>query len=320
MHGSSQGVTFAGMKIFQGISAFQNVKNPILTLGMYDGVHIGHQTIIRKLNEIAAETGGESTLLTFEPHPRLVLNNGNTDLELLTPLDEKMGLLEKYGLQNLVLHPFTREFSQLSSDEFVRELLCRQMKIHSIVIGYDHHFGRNREGNFEQLSNLSKELDFNLIKLDEVKSEGAHISSTQIRNALLEGNVNFAQKGLGRHYSVSGKVIHGDKLGRTLGFPTANLQLPEFKLIPRDGVYMVRVHLKNQKYKGLLSIGNRPTVTSSDEKRVEVFILDFEQEIYDETLTLELLEFIRKDMKFKSIEELIKQMSSDKDYAESFEI
>lgn len=308
------------MRIFNSIFEFLNVKNPVLTLGMFDGVHIGHQAIIQKLNQIAAKVGGESTLLTFEPHPRLVLSNGNTDLELLTPLHEKMGLLEKYGLQNLVLHPFTREFSQLSSDEFVRELLCRQMKIHSIVIGYDHHFGRNREGNFEQLSNLSKELDFGLIKLDEVKSEGAHISSTQIRNALLEGNVKFVQKGLGRHYSVSGEVIHGDKLGRTLGFPTANLRLPEFKLIPRDGVYMVRVHLENQKYKGLLSIGNRPTVTNSNEKRVEVFILDFEQEIYGENLTLELLEFIRKDVKFNSIEELIKQMSSDKDYAESFEI
>lgn len=287
----------------------------MLTLGMYDGVHIGHESIIKKLIQIADEVDGESTLLTFEPHPRVVLSNENVDLQLLTPLDEKIKLLEKAGLRNLVLHPFTKEFSQLSSEEFVRDLLVKKMGVHTIIIGHDHHFGKNREGNFEQLQKLSKELDFNLIKIEEVKNNYLLISSTQIRNALFEGNAGFAHKGLGRFYSLSGKVIHGDKLGRTLGFPTANLELPQYKLIPKDGVYFVKTHVNNQIYKGLLSIGNRPTVTNSNEKRVEVFILDFNEEIYGETICVELIEFIRDDKKFDSLNELIEQMNLDKEFA-----
>lgn len=308
------------MKIFNSIQSFQNVKNPILTLGMYDGVHIGHQSIIQKLNQIADEVDGKSTLLTFEPHPRLVLSDGKADLQLLTPLEEKIELLEKYGLQNLILHPFTKEFSQLNSVEFVENLLCNTIGIHTIVIGYDHHFGKNREGNFEQLQMLSKELNFNLAKIEEIKTDDLQISSTQIRNGLFEGNVKFAAKGLGRFYALTGKVVHGDKLGRTLGFPTANLELPEFKLIPKNGVYLVKVHLKNQIYKGLLSIGTRPTVTNSNEKRVEVFILDFKKEIYGETLSLDLIEFIRDDMKFNSLDELILQMNLDLDLAKDFKL
>lgn len=306
------------MKIFDSIESFGGIKNPVLTLGMYDGVHIGHQCIIDQLTQIAGNIDGESTLLTFEPHPRLVLGKGDTMLQLLTPLEEKIGLLEKAGLQNLILHPFTKEFSQLSSDEFVRDLLIGQMNVHTVVIGYDHHFGRNREGNFEQLTTLSKKLDFNLVKLDEVKNDGLHISSTQIRNALHTGDVEFAQKGLGRSYSLTGNVIHGDKLGRTLGFPTANLKLPDHKLIPKNGIYIVKVFLKNQTLKGLLSIGTRPTVTDSNEKRVEAYILDFKDEIYDEILTVELIKFIREDMKFDSLEELIQQMNRDKHMAEEF--
>lgn len=308
------------MKIFNSIQSFQDVKNPVLTLGMYDGVHIGHQSIIQKLNQIAEEVGGESTLLTFEPHPRLVLSGGKADLQLLTPLEEKTELLEKYGLQNLILHPFTHEFSQLNSAEFVEDLLCNTLGIHTIVIGYDHHFGKNREGNFEQLQKLSKELNFNLEKIEEIKNEDLQISSTQIRNEILNGNVEFAAKGLGRFYALKGKVVHGDKLGRTLGFPTANLKLPEYKLIPKNGVYVVKVHLKNQSYKGLLSIGTRPTVTNSEEKRVEVFILDFKEDIYGEILNLELVQFIRDDMKFNSLDELILQMNQDKLIAENFSI
>ncbi|SMC35338.1 bifunctional riboflavin kinase/FAD synthetase [Moheibacter sediminis] len=306
------------MKIFKDISACKNVKNPVLTLGMFDGVHIGHQCIIQKLIQIAEEIDGESTLLTFEPHPRLVLSDGKADLDLLNTLEEKIELLEQNGLQNLILHPFTKEFSQLSSEEFVRELLVNQIGVHTIVIGYDHHFGRNREGNFEQLQKLSQELNFNLIKLEEVKSDDLHISSTQIRNGLLEGNVEFAQKGLGRFYSLKGKVVHGDKLGRTLGFPTANLELPDYKLIPKNGVYLVKVNFRNEIYKGLLSIGTRPTVTNSNEKRIEVFILDFKEEIYGETLDLKLIRFIRDDMKFNSLEELISQMNYDKLIAKNF--
>ena len=216
------------------------------------------------------------------------------------------------------MHPFTQEFADLSSEEFVKELLVNQIGIHTIVIGYDHHFGKNRQGNFEQLNELSKKYGFQVVKISEVKSAENHISSTQIRNALLEGNLEFANSGLGRNFSFSGKVIHGDKIGRTLGFPTANLEIEPYKLIPGNGVYVVRVTIKDEIFKGLLSIGTRPTVTNSNEKRVEVYILDFDQNIYDEMITVELLHKIRDDQKFDSMEELVDQMNEDKKFAENF--
>lgn len=308
------------MKIFDHIDECKNLKNPVLTLGMFDGIHIGHQAIIQQLNEIAARIDGESVLLTFEPHPRVVLGKGADDLQLLTTLEEKIDLLKKAGLKNLILHPFTKEFANLSSEEFVKELLVDQIGIHSIVIGYDHHFGKNREGNFEQLHEFSKNYGFNCIKIEEVSANGKHISSTQIRKALLEGNVDFAREGLGRNYALTGKVVHGDKLGRTLGFPTANLEIEKFKLIPGNGVYVVKVQLGKENFKGLLSIGTRPTITNSEEKRVEVYILDFDRNIYDEIISVELIHKIREDQKFDSLEELVEQMNSDKKFAEQFKI
>lgn len=308
------------MKTFEHIEQCKNLKNPVLTLGMFDGIHIGHQAIIRQLNEIAKKENGESVLLTFDPHPRVVLGKGADDLQLLTTLDEKKELLEKSGLNNLILHPFTKEFAALSAEDFVKELLVNQIGIHTIIIGYDHHFGKNRQGNFEQLNELSKKIGFNCIKIEEVKSEGNHISSTQIRNALIQGNVEFANEGLGRNYSLIGKVIHGDKLGRRLGFPTANLETERFKLIPGNGVYIVKAFLKDEVFKGLLSIGTRPTVTNSNEKRVEVYLMDFDREIYGETLKIEVLHKIRDDMKFQSVEDLVQQMNLDKNFAEQYQI
>ncbi len=308
------------MKIFNHISECKNLKNPVLTLGMFDGIHIGHQAIIRQLNEIAEKENGESVLLTFEPHPRVILGNGDVDLQLLTTLEEKIDLLEKSGLENLILHPFTKEFSELCAEDFVKELLVNGIGIHTVLIGYDHHFGKNRQGNFEQLNEFSKKYNFQVVKIEEVKSDGNHISSTQIRNALMEGNVEFANEGLGRNYSLTGKVIHGDKLGRTLGFPTANLETERFKLIPGNGVYIVKAFLKDEVFKGLLSIGTRPTVTNSNEKRAEVYLMDFDREIYGETLKIEVLHKIRDDQKFDSLQDLVKQMNLDKNFAEQYQI
>jgi riboflavin kinase/FMN adenylyltransferase len=305
------------MRIFNSISEFTNIKNPVLTLGMFDGVHIGHQKIIQNLNETANEIDGQSVLLTFEPHPKIVLQKGFDGLQLLTTLDEKMDLLEKSGLKNLIIHPFTKEFSEFSSEEFVKDFLVNQIGIHTLVIGYNHHFGKNREGNFEQLLGLSKKFGFNLQKIKEIKSGNEKISSTQIRKALLNGELEFATNGLGRNYPLSGKVVHGDKIGRTLGFPTANLETEKFKLIPGNGVYIVKIKFQNQIYKGLLSIGTRPTVTNSNEKRVEVYIMDFDKEIYGETLTLEFIHKIRDDKKFDSIGELVQQMNLDEDLAKT---
>ena len=308
------------MKTFEHIEQCKNLKNPVLTLGMFDGIHIGHQAIIRQLNEIAKKENGESVLLTFEPHPRVVLGKGADDLQLLTTLDEKKELLEKSGLNNLILHPFTKEFAALSAEDFVKELLVHQIGIHTIIIGYDHHFGKNRQGNFEQLNELSKKFGFNCIKIEEIKSENLNISSTQIRKAILNGNIKKANLGLGRNYSLTGKVIHGDKLGRRLGFPTANLETQAYKLIPGNGVYVVKVFLENEIFKGLLSIGTRPTVTNSNEKRVEVYLMDFDREIYGENLKLEVLHKIRDDMKFQSVEDLVQQMNLDKNFAQDYPI
>ncbi|HJD86532.1 MAG TPA: bifunctional riboflavin kinase/FAD synthetase, partial [Empedobacter falsenii] len=283
-------------------------------LGMFDGAHIGHQSILKQLNTIAKEIDGESVLITFNPHPRMVLQP-NCDLKFIYTLNEKEEALEKLGLDHLIIHPFTKEFSQLTSLEFVRDLLVNQINIHTLVIGYDHHFGKNREGNFEQLQVLSKEYGFNLIQLKAVEENDVAVSSTKIRNALIEGNISYANKALNYNYPLSGKVVHGDKIGRTLGFPTANLQVDPNKLIPKDGVYAVDVFVDNQKYLGLLSIGFRETVTNTREHRVEVNILDFDQTIYGETIRLEFLERLRDEKKFNSLDELIAAMNQDKENA-----
>lgn len=308
------------MRVFHNILDFSGCENPVLTLGMFDGIHLGHQGIIQNLNNIAEEVKGESILLTFEPHPRVVLGKNTDDLQLLTTLDEKVELLKNLGLQNLILHPFTKVFSELSSEEFVKKLLIEKIGIHTLIIGYNHHFGKNREGNFEQLKQLSEEYGFNLKQIEEVKSNDNSVSSTEIRSALNNSDLDFVLKGLGRNYRLSGKVVHGDKLGRTLGFPTANLEVEKYKLIPENGVYIVKVHFQNQIYKGLLSIGTRPTVTNSNEKRVEVYILDFEQDIYDEIISIEILKKIRDDKKFDSVDELVQQMERDKKKALIFSI
>lgn len=307
------------MNIFQNIDGCKNLKNPVLTLGVYDGLHIGHQSIINQLNNISKQISGESVLLTFEPHPRITLNKGADSLELLTLLNEKVELLEKYGLQNLIIQPFTKEFSMLNAEEFVK-LLVDKIGVHTIVIGYDHHFGKDRSGDFDELSRLSEIYGFDCVKIEEIKAGEQHISSTQIRKSLKEGNLDFAFLGLGRNYSLTGKVIHGDKLGRELGFPTANLKIEKYKLIPGDGVYIVKVILDGENFKGLISIGTRPTVSDKNERRAEVYILDFDRDIYDKELMIEFQHKIRDDKKFNSVEELIQQMNSDKIIAENFSL
>lgn len=302
------------VEIYRSIQDIKTIKNPVLTLGMYDGIHIGHQTIINQLNKIAKEIDGESVLLTFDPHPRMVLQP-NCDLKFIYTLDEKEQALEKLGLNHLIIHPFTKEFSQLTSIEFVRDLLVNQINIHSLVIGYDHHFGKNREGNFEQLEILSKEYGFNLVQIEAIDCEEIAVSSTKVRNALADGNIVYANKALGTNYPISGEVVHGDKIGRTLGFPTANLKVDPLKIIPAHGVYSVHVFVDEQKYLGLLSIGVRATVTNSQELRVEVNILDFNQDIYGKKIRLEILDKIRNEKKFNGLDELIEAMNQDKMHA-----
>lgn len=302
------------MNVYQSLEEIKSIKRPVLTLGMFDGAHIGHQSILKQLNTIAKEIDGESVLITFNPHPRMVLQP-NCDLKFLNTLEEKENVLRQFGLEHLIIQAFTKEFSQVTSVEFVKNFLVDQLHIDTLVIGYDHHFGKNREGNFEQLQVLSKEYGFNLIQLKAVEENDVAVSSTKIRNALIEGNINYANKALNYNYPLSGKVVHGDKIGRTLGFPTANLEVDPNKLIPKDGVYAVDVFVDNEKYLGLLSIGFRETVTNTREHRVEVNILDFDQTIYEETICLEFLERLRDEKKFNSLDELIAAMNQDKENA-----
>lgn len=302
------------MNVYQSLEEIKPIKRPVLTLGMFDGVHIGHQSILKQLNTIAKEIDGESVLITFNPHPRMVLQP-NCDLKFLNTLEEKENVLRQFGLEHLIIQAFTKDFSQVTSVEFVKNLLVYKINIDTLVIGYDHHFGKNREGNFEQLQVLSKEYGFNLIQLQAVEENDVAVSSTKIRNALIEGNIAYANKALNYHYPLSGEVVHGDKIGRTLGFPTANLQVDPNKLIPKDGVYAVNVFVDNQKYLGLLSIGFRETVTNSREHRVEVNILDFDREIYGETIRLEFLGHLRDEKKFNSLDDLITAMNQDKENA-----
>lgn len=281
---------------------------------MFDGAHIGHQSILKQLNTIAQNIDGESVLITFNPHPRMVLQP-NCDLKFLNTLQEKEEILRQFELEHLIIQEFTKDFSQVTSVEFVKNLLVDKIKIDTLVIGYDHHFGKNREGNFEQLQVLSKEFGFNLIQLEAIEENDVAVSSTKIRNALNEGNIEYANKALNYNYPLSGKVVHGDKIGRTLGFPTANLEVDPNKLIPKDGVYAVDVFVDDTKYLGLLSIGFRETVTNSHEHRVEVNILKFDQDIYGKTIKLEFSGRLRDEKKFNSLDELISAMNQDKENA-----
>ncbi len=278
---------------------------------MFDGVHLGHQEILKLINKEAQKVGGESVLLTFSPHPRIVLQ-ANTDLKLLTTEEEKTKKLEKHGLDHLIIQSFTPDFFKLSALEFVRDYLVDSLGMHTLVIGHDHHFGKNREGNFERLLEWSVLFGYNLIELPAVLNNGMAISSTKIRAALLEGDLPQAKISLNEDYSVEGEIIEGDKIGRTIGHPTANLKpLDSYKLIPSNGAYAVKVLFENTLYLGMANIGIRPTVNGLD-KRIEVNIFNFNQDIYHKNLRIIFLEKLRDEKKFASLDELKSELYKNK--------
>ena len=300
------------MEIYHSIQEFNTVPDAVVTIGTFDGVHYGHQKIISRLVEIAKETIGEVVVLTFFPHPRMVLFPDDHGLQLLNTLDEKIRLLEKFGVQHLIIHSFSREFSRTSSTEFVRDILINKIGTKKLVIGYDHHFGRNREGSFADFVELSTLYNFEVEKIPEQDVDDVAVSSTKIRNALLEGDVTTANHFLSYEYSLTGKVIEGKKIGRTLGFPTANIQIKEnYKLIPANGIYAVRAIINNTIYKGMLSIGHRPTFDNG-ERSIEINIFDFDKDIYGELITIQFVNRIRDEVKFSNVELLIKEIQNDK--------
>lgn len=303
------------MRIFQGFDDIHKIPHPVLTIGTFDGVHLGHQKIINQLNEVAKKTGGESVLFTFYPHPRMVLFPDSHGLQLIQTQEEKQEKLKRIGLQNMIVHPFTPNFSRISAIEFVRDFLVNQLKVKTLIIGYDHHFGKNREGDIELLKELAPVYEFEVIEIDAKEVDEVNVSSTKIRDALKEGDVELANSYLGEEFEINGKVVHGEKIGTKLGFPTANIDIEsDIKLIPKQGVYASKTVLQNgETYYSLLSIGERPTVDSSGKLSIETYLLDFDGNLYGDYVKIKLLKYLREEEKFDTLDELIQAMHKDEE-------
>lgn len=302
------------MKIIRDLENYSTDSPVALTQGTFDGVHLGHQKIIKQLTDAAKKIKGKSVLLTFYPHPRLVLYPEFNNLKLIHTLDEKIEILSRTGLDELVIAPFTKEFSRQTAEQFVKNVLVKKLNVKSLVVGYDHRFGKNREGSKEELIRLSNEYNFDIEEITAQNLNEVTVSSTKIRKALEEGDISTANLYLGRPFCVSGTVTQGQRLGRTIGFPTANIDLNnENKLVPKNGVYAVYVTLPNNPvpYKGMLNIGDIPSIAEKD-WAIEVHIFDFDQEIYGEKIHIDFVKRMRSEKKFADLEQLSAQLSRDK--------
>jgi riboflavin kinase/FMN adenylyltransferase len=301
------------MKIIKDLQEIKRDQNSVITLGTFDGLHLGHQQIVDTVIQKSRQSAGKSFLITFDPHPRKVIP-GRNDVKILSTLDEKVVILEELGLENLFVINFTQEFSRQTPEEFVEKYLVYGIGLREVVIGYDHHFGKERDGNFELLQKLGKKFDFSVTLIPEYSVAGETVSSTKIRNALLAGDVVKAGNMLGRQYSFKGTIVHGDGRGRTLGFPTANLSVDnQDKLIPAKGIYAAECVVENEKHFGLLSLGSRPTFHNDGQIVPEFYIFDFDRDIYDEVMQVNMVEKIRDEEKFSSVDELIIRMKKDEE-------
>ncbi|WP_316751044.1 bifunctional riboflavin kinase/FAD synthetase [Pedobacter gandavensis] len=300
------------MKTYHHLSEFKKLDNAVATIGTFDGVHYGHQKIIKRLCELAKSTGGESVILTFFPHPRMIIDPENQDLKLINTIEEKIKILEGLGVDHLIITPFTRDFSNLNPADYIKNILVDTIGIKQLIVGYDHRFGKDRKGGMQELEMLSKQFDYKIEEIAEQDVDDVGVSSTKIRKALLNGEVALAANYLGYNFSIHGRVIKGDKIGRTIGFPTANIFLEEtYKLIPSDGIYAVTIDMGSESYKGMAYIGQRPTINGMT-RNIEVNIFDFNKEIYGQYITMTFLEFLRHDVKFTGLETLKIQLHQDK--------
>jgi riboflavin kinase/FMN adenylyltransferase len=298
------------MRIYHNLDDFTPIRGAVVTSGTFDGVHVGHQKILSRLHEIADRNKGETVVITFWPHPRLVLYP-DADLKLLNTFEEKAELIKEQGVHHLLRIPFTKEFSQLTSEEFITKILVEKIGTKKLVIGYDHHFGKNREGSFEQLKLNGPKYGFDVEEISRQDVDHVAVSSTKIRKAIETADLETASHLLGRPYSISGRVIKGDKLGRLIGYPTANIEIDStHKLVPADGIYAVSVNHEHSSYKGMLYIGFRPTIEGT-KRNIEVNIFNFAKEIYGESLSIKFHQLIRGDIKFNDLEELKAQMKKD---------
>ena len=299
------------MRIYHSIEDFPSDVNTIVTIGTFDGVHKGHQIIINRINEIAKKEALESVVLTFDPHPRHVIYPDDQDLRLIHTLEEKIEALSKTGVQNLVLHKFTKEFSRTESVNFIRDFLVTKLNMKYMVVGFDHHFGKNRQGTFDNLIELSDAYGFKIEKIKPQNIGEVTISSTKIRNAILEGDCKKANTYLSANFSITGKVVQGNKIGSSIGYPTANIEIEnQWKILPKNGVYAVKILLKNQQYFGMLNLGNRPSI-SDDSFAIEVHLFDFNATIYNEELKIEFIQRIRDEKHFLDLEKLKSQLKID---------
>ena len=305
------------MNIFHSINEFHSDKKTIVTIGTFDGVHLGHAAILKKLTQNTQNETFESTVLTFFPHPRMVLQ-GKSDLKLLNTINEKIKLLEKIGIDNLIIHPFDEKFAELNAEAFVSTILVDHLRVQKIIIGYDHRFGKNRTANIDDLISFGAQYGFEVEQISAQEIDEISISSTKIRTALEKGDIQLANEYLGYSYFLSGTVVKGKQLGRTIGFPTANISLEEdYKLVPQNGVYVVQAEIDSKTIYGMMNIGFNPTVQGK-QKTIEVHLFDFDTDIYNRKIQVAILQRIRSEKKFESIELLTKQLEEDRNFSRNY--
>lgn len=296
---------------------FSSKKGTVVTIGTFDGVHLGHRKIIDRLNESARANGWESCVLTFFPHPRMVLQK-DTEIQLINTIDERAQLLNSLGLDHLVIHPFTVEFSRYHAEDFVEEVLINSLNAKKVIIGYDHRFGRNRNANIEDLKKFGDKFGFEVEEISKQELEDVAISSTKIRKALLQGDISQANDYLGVPFSISGTVIHGKKIGKTIGYPTANIHVEEdYKLIPEKGVYVVKCNMEGNDIFGMMNIGTNPTVNGKMQS-IETYFFDFDADLYDQKLEIELLTRIRDEKTFNGIDDLVLAIKEDEVFSRNY--
>ena len=305
------------MKTIHGIENFPADEASIVTIGTFDGVHLGHQQILEQLIETSQKSKLKSVLLTFFPHPRMVLQP-DVSMRLIQTIEERERALAKTGLDYLIIHPFSAEFSRLSADDYVKQVLVEQLNVHKVVVGYDHRFGRNRTASLEDMYHYADIYDFEVIEIDAKKIDSTAVSSTKIRKAIDDGSIELANTYLGHSFTLEGMVVHGDKRGRELSYPTANIDLQNpHKIVPKQGVYLVKSNLSNRVVYGMMNIGTKPTFDASMPS-IEVHFFDWDGDLYGQAVQVELLKWVREERKFGSVEELQAQIQADEQYCRSY--
>ena len=301
------------MKIYRSIEAYNEDKRSVVTIGTFDGIHLGHQKILSRLINSSKNKDLNSVVLTFFPHPRIILNKYN-EVKMIDTLDEKIIHLNEIGIDSLIIHPFDKKFSLLSANQFIKDFLVEKLKIKHIIIGYDHRFGKGREASVTDLKNYASDYDFTVEEIKAQEIEKITVSSTKIRNSINEGDIKTTEKYLGRYFNLTGKVVKGDGLGKKINYPTANIFIEEtYKIIPKDGVYLIETIIKDKLFNGMMNIGHRPTI-GTNIKSIEVHLFNFNEDIYDQVISVKMISKIREEKKFSSIQALQEQLVKDENY------